>query len=507
MPSEPDQAEAVAQLTSPVAAVAPVVRAKPSQLGSLFADQLQRPVSARRLKLEHSYPWLLLALDALNVTLFFGLSILIRYEESLWDAWSLRVYTVLLVTCCLGLYMIGGYHHRVNKQSLRYSTEHLLVSMGIAAAAFLVIYVFIAYGKNMRAARTSVTMVLIGFTVSSLLYRRFLDPYFRHAFTARTIDVIGSGPLAQQLRQRIRDTNWGYRVRLFSESPAPLPPAGSGRPPILDASTLPQLPPEELAQTEAIVLTGPPSRLSEELRQHLLNAQFLHGLRVYTYDSFVRSHFRTVPVETLSCDWTFTEGFRLSYSPAFERLKRCTDLLLSSAALVLLAPLMAIIALLIKLTSKGPVFFVQERVGRCEKPFQLLKFRSMRVGAERGDAFTQERDTRITPIGRFLRNTHLDELPQLINVLRGEMSLVGPRAEWRRLVDEYEKKIPHYHYRHLVKPGITGWAQVNYPYGLGEEDAIEKLRYDLYYVRHHSLLLDFSTLLKTAYTVLFAKGR
>ena len=131
----------------------------------------------------------------------------------------------------------------------------------------------------------------------------------------------------------------------------------------------------------------------------------------------------------------------------------------------------------------------------------------MRLGAEKGSAFTEEDDDRLTPIGKFLRRTHLDELPQLFNVLRGEMSLVGPRAEWRRLVDEYEKTIPHYHYRHLVKPGITGWAQVNYPYGLGEEDAIEKLKYDLYYVRYHSLLLDFSTLLKTAYTVLFAKGR
>ena len=162
--------------------------------------------------------------------------------------------------------------------------------------------------------------------------------------------------------------------------------------------------------------------------------------------------------------------------------------------------------MLVKASSRGPAFFVQERVGRLEKPFRLIKFRSMRVGSESGSAYTENGDDRLTPIGGFLRRSHLDELPQLINVLRGEMSLVGPRAEWRRLVDEYEKSIPHYHYRHLVKPGITGWAQVNYPYGLDQRDAVEKLKYDLYYVRYHSLLLDISTLLKTAYTVVFAKG-
>ena len=499
-------------MTVPVPALeVAVVESKPQLVGSLFTDKTAPFTVSRGIKLENSYSWLLLALDAFTVTAFFAASVVLRYEEGLMQAWSLRVYAVLLISCCLGLYMIGGYHHRTIKASLRYSTEHILMGIGITAAAFIAIYVFIAYGKNMRAARTSVTMVLIGFTVISLVYRRLLDPYFRRAITTRCIDIIGGGTLARQLRDRIQDTNWGYTVRVFDEDPAAvgkrIDPGDIGSPAILDAGELPSLQPEELGETEAIVLTKPPGHLSIGLRHHLLKSQFRQRLRVFTYDSYVRSHFHTVPVEDLSCDWTFTEGFRLSYSQGFERLKRTTDLIFSLLALVLLAPLMALIALLIKLTSKGPVFFVQERVGRCEQPFNLIKFRSMRVGAENGHAFTEKDDGRLTLIGGFLRRTHLDELPQFFNVLRGEMSLVGPRAEWRRLVDEYEQTIPHYHYRHLVKPGITGWAQVNYPYGLGRADAIEKLKYDLYYVRYHSLLLDFSTLLKTAYTVLFAKGR
>ena len=128
-------------------------------------------------------------------------------------------------------------------------------------------------------------------------------------------------------------------------------------------------------------------------------------------------------------------------------------------------------------------------------------------GADDGDIYTRENDARITRTGRWLRKLRLDELPQLWNVLKGDMSLIGPRAEWEKCVERYEKKIPFYHFRHLVKPGITGWAQVNYPYGESEEDALNKLQYDLYYIRHYSLKLDAMIVLKTVHTMLFGKGR
>jgi len=163
-------------------------------------------------------------------------------------------------------------------------------------------------------------------------------------------------------------------------------------------------------------------------------------------------------------------------------------------------------ALAIRVESRGPAIFRQTRVGLSGRPFIMWKFRTMREAPD-GDIYTRNGDNRITRLGTLLRRTRLDELPQLWNVLRGEMSLIGPRAEWVKCAEIYEKEIPNYHLRHLVQPGITGWAQINYPYGEGLQDAVEKLRFDLYYIRHFSLLLDWSMMLKTVHVMLFGKGR
>src|SRR5262249_19647770 len=155
---------------------------------------------------------------------------------------------------------------------------------------------------------------------------------------------------------------------------------------------------------------------------------------------------------------------------------------------------------------RGPIFYHQTRVGKNRVPFQLIKFRTMRINAD-AYPYTRANDDRITPIGRWLRTTRLDEIPQLWNVFIGQMSLIGPPAEWIRLVEDYEQKIPCYHFRHLVKPGITGWAQVNYPYGASLEDTLRKLEYDLYYIRYFSFVLDASIVLKTIHIMIFGKGR
>lgn len=189
-------------------------------------------------------------------------------------------------------------------------------------------------------------------------------------------------------------------------------------------------------------------------------------------------------------------------------LKRVIDVCLSLCLLILLSPLMLIVGFCIYLDSKGPILYWQKRVGLFNREFKLFKFRSMQLDAEKNGAlWAKESDERITKIGSFLRKTRIDELPQLWNVLKGEMSLIGPRPERKIFVQSLRNSIPYYEFRHALKPGISGWAQVKYPYGASIEDARWKHQYDLYYIKYQSLFLDIQIILLTLKTVVFGKGR
>ena len=189
--------------------------------------------------------------------------------------------------------------------------------------------------------------------------------------------------------------------------------------------------------------------------------------------------------------------------------KRVFDLSAASIGLICFLPLVPFIALAIKMDSPGPMLFRQVRVGRGDRPFVLMKFRTMREDAEAGTGavWSQVDDPRITKVGNFLRRSRLDEIPQLINILKGDMSLVGPRPERPEFVRELKEMIPYYSERHYVKPGLTGWAQVLYSYGSTVDDAIEKLRYDMYYIKNISIILDLYIVIKTFKVVLLGKGR
>ena len=211
-------------------------------------------------------------------------------------------------------------------------------------------------------------------------------------------------------------------------------------------------------------------------------------------------------VEKVNPAWLiFSEGFdygRLTYL-----IKRVLDLTLAVVGLGLSLPISLLTALLIKLESPGPVFYLQERVGERGKVFPIIKFRSMRQDAEKnGAVWASKDDCRVTRVGGFIRKVRIDEIPQMWNVIRGQMSFVGPRPERPVFVEQRVEKLPYYSLRHAAKPGITGWAQVCYPYGASEEDALRKLEYDLYYIKHQSIFLDLLIIFRTAKTVLFRKG-
>ena len=214
----------------------------------------------------------------------------------------------------------------------------------------------------------------------------------------------------------------------------------------------------------------------------------------------------TILVENMTPSWIiFSDGFRRNRQ--IDVLKRGVDVTLSSVGLLLSLPITLVCALIIKLESAGPVLYRQERVGEGGRPFQLIKFRSMREDAEsEGPVWAAENDSRVTRFGAVIRKSRLDELPQLWNVLRRDMSFVGPRPERPVFVQRLQDKIPYYSLRHTVRPGLTGWAQIRYPYGASEEDALRKLEYDLYYVKNMNPVMDSMIVLQTIKTVLFQRG-
>jgi len=235
----------------------------------------------------------------------------------------------------------------------------------------------------------------------------------------------------------------------------------------------------------------------------------LAGLQYYNYLEFYEAYENKLPISHLSPKWFLENtGFEIYHNNFNLKAKRLLDLLFAFLIGVCVAPIMVVAAIIVKLESRGPIFFIQERIGEGNKKFNIVKFRSMTTDAEKdGPKWATKNDNRVTKFGKIMRLTRIDELPQLWNVLRGEMSFVGPRPEREFFIEQLEKEIPYYNLRHTVKPGLTGWAQVMYPYGASVEDAYRKLQYDLYYIKHHDILFDLKVLLKTITIVIFGKGR
>jgi len=254
-----------------------------------------------------------------------------------------------------------------------------------------------------------------------------------------------------------------------------------------------------------IVVANRDRRLSIPINE-LLECK-LSGMRVVDLTTFFERESGCIELASLNASWlVFADGFQQGFVKTW--VKRVFDVLASTALLVLCFPIMLLTALAIKLEDGGPVFYRQDRVGRDGRAFGLLKFRSMRVNAEKDGApqWATKDDSRATRVGGLIRKVRIDELPQALNVLQGDMSFVGPRPERPFFVDKLAQSIPYYRYRHAIKPGITGWAQVRYPYGASVEDAVEKLKYDLYYVKNNSLFLDIIILFQTLQVLIFQDG-
>jgi len=235
----------------------------------------------------------------------------------------------------------------------------------------------------------------------------------------------------------------------------------------------------------------------------------LAGTPILSLADFYEKYWHMVPVQDIGDDWFLrSQGFSMLGNPVSRRIKRIIDIILSFVLLIPFAPLILLCSLLVKLTSKGPALFKQTRVGLQGKHFTIYKLRTMQHDAEAdGAQWAKINDPRITMVGNYLRKSRLDELPQCWNVLKGEMSFVGPRPERPEFTKELSEKIPYYDLRHVVKPGLTGWAQVIFPYGASVDDAMKKLQYELYYIKNQSLVFDLNVMLRTIQIVFKRAGR
>lgn len=309
--------------------------------------------------------------------------------------------------------------------------------------------------------------------------------------------LFGDGPSARKTVEIIAESKGRY---ILSES---VPFTGNER----DASETQ----EELLSVArnagvSMIIVSFPERRGVMPVHDMLRCK-MHGISVVEATGFYEQVTRKLYIENLTPSWfIFSRGFRFSTTRL--AVKRGFDIALSLVGLCLLLPVFPLIALLVRCDSPGPVFFRQVRVGQGGALFDVIKFRTMRADAEKGTGpvWAGRHDPRVTRVGFFLRKTRLDEIPQLLNVLAGDMSLVGPRPERPEFIAELEKDIPFYAERHAIKPGLTGWAQIRYPYGASVTDALEKLRYDLYYIKHHSLLFDLEITLRTIPVVIFGRG-
>jgi exopolysaccharide biosynthesis polyprenyl glycosylphosphotransferase len=420
----------------------------------------------------------LVLLDVLCVVAAVSLSHLIRFSNLFIKLESIALW---LLPVTVVFYVLELYE----RFAFRDAALRAIVGVGVSGMFVVGIsYAFLQFfiGRGLFILQS---LLIVLFTV---LWRAAYGLFMRHI--ARAVDVVICGPreVADKVAEDLCQSE-SYAVRgscLYD---------GADGGAHLDEIS-------KKLQNPLIIFVDDP-KMPQAVMRRLIRCR-MGGIRVKEVVDFYEDEWSRIPAYHLSDRWfVFSRGFTAGHNVLYQRAKRVFDVALAAALGALLSPLMLILAALIRLTSPGPVFYRQERYGINESVFEVIKFRSMADDAEKnGAVWAQDNDPRVTAVGRVMRRFRMDELPQIINIVRGEMSFVGPRPERPVFVTRLRQEIDYYSYRHIIRPGLTGWAQVNYPYGANVQDAIRKLEYDLYYIKNSSFSLDMLIMLKTATVVL-----
>jgi len=407
---------------------------------------------------------------SLFITIFLGFGDQLKWK---WVYPHLVPFSILYFFWLIIFYIFGLYDLRIIRRSVFHTKAvgAILTGLGVGIVFF---YLITSFGIT---PRSNLALNVLIFGVFFLAWRKIFYSSFSSHLLNRTA-VIGESPQTRELTKEIINRPYlGYKLISLDANRELLPQIKEKR---IDTLIIPN----DLASN---------SWLAKNLYQSLpARVNFMDW--AIAYETICEK----IPISFVTQTW-FLKNLREGEKKFYDGTKRGIDVILTGILLIITAPLLLLIGLAIKLEDRGPVFYSQERIGKDGKPFFLFKFRSMRIGAESktGPVWAKKEDPRATRTGKWLRRIHLDELPQMINVLKGEISLVGPRPERPEFVQDLENKIPHYHIRHLIKPGFTGWAQLKFRYGRSVMDSQEKFQYDLYYLKNRGLFLDLGILLKT----------
>lgn len=406
----------------------------------------------------------------------------------LWGGGLIRVFTFLIVVVSSS-YLFALFDYQ-EFSSRKYILQRVFLA---TLTSFLILSAIFYMFPSLRFWRGVLLLVMILYGAAQVGLRLLVRGFSGASLFASRILIVGAGELAQQIFDIVpQNQNIHSYVRFI---------ACTDKDPVVD----PKLIVGHINQLDEILHDYRPQKLIlslTERRGNLPLKEIMHsklrGVEVLDATTFYEQTMGCLMVENMQPS-TFIYTHRFRMTPFMRSYKRLFDVLMSVLGLVIVSPILPLIAIAVKIDSPGPIFYKQLRVGEREVEYFVYKFRTMAQDAEMnsGAVWAQKNDPRVTRLGKLLRKTRLDEIPQLYNVLKGDMSFIGPRPERMAFVERLKETIPFYSTRHFVKPGVTGWAQVCYPYGASDEDALEKLRYDLYYIKNYSILLDFRIILDT----------
>ena len=434
------------------------------------------------------------------------LTLLVRYNEAVTaERWAQHFipFTLIFILWIIVFYITSFYDLSLAKNNTIFFAnffKSISWCVGLAIAFF---YLFDAG----IAPKTNLFIQLLIFTLLLIIWRQLFNKLAGATALQSNVLILGHSPTIIDLASEINNKpQLGFKVVAITRDGQLLLPE-TDLPENINfietPNSLKQLIIEEKIST---IIAGTDIRQDQKLIADLYDC-LSEKITIFDLPTFLEKFTGKIPVNAIGQIW-FLENLNEESKSIYQISKRVMDILIASVLLVLTLVFIPFIYAVVSLNSPGPFLFKQTRTGKNNKSFLAVKIRSMNKKAEtNGPQWAQKNDPRITRSGKFMRKTRIDEIPQLFNILKGEMSFIGPRPERPEFVTQLAEKIPFYNQRHLIKPGLSGWAQINFPYGASEQDALEKLQYDLYYIKNRSFFLDLSILLKTIKTVLSGGGQ